>query len=254
MNAIRYRMRMAIAILTILVGGCASGGNVHEPIPKAFFAAPQHAKRLVVVLPGRGDDLASLERKGIAGIVQARWPDADVILTGLTMPFYQQGRAARRLHDEIIAQAETDGPRDIWLLGISLGGMGALLYEHDYPGQIKGMLLFSPYLGEEPLLAEIRRAGGLQSWNPGPAEPLGPDTFERELWHTIKDISENPTRTGAFWLAYGADEPFRGAIELMSPLLPSGNVVILPGHHNWSLWIPAANALLQRIPDAGEPK
>ncbi len=237
---------IAIGTCFLLMLGCAAGGNVREPIPKAFFAAPQAGKRVVVVLPGRGDDLASLERKGIAAIIQTGWPDADVILTGLTMPFYREGRAAKRLHDEVIATAQDNGDREIWLLGISLGGMGTLLYEHDYPGQIAGMLLLSPYLGEKPLLDEIRDAGGLRAWNPGPSQPLGPDTFQRELWHTIKNVSQDSARTHAFWLAYGADEPFREAIELMSPMLPAQNVAMLPGRHNWSLWTNAAKTLLER--------
>ena len=238
---------LAITTLSLLIGACAAGGDVRKPIPSEFFSAKQTSRRLVVMLPGRGDDLESMKRKRVVSIIQESWPDADVILTGLTMPFYRQGRAATRLHDEIIAPARNAGQRSIWLMGISLGGMGALLYEHDYPGQIDGLLLLSPYLGDEVVPNAIRRAGGLKEWSPGPPQPVSADTFQYELWRTLKNISGEPQRNQAVWLAYGSEEPFRAAIELVSPMLPAENVVMLPGHHNWTLWTPATSVVLERV-------
>jgi pimeloyl-ACP methyl ester carboxylesterase len=218
---------------------------VTRPIPVMLIHAPQPARRVVVMLPGRGDDLAGLEQHGVAQIIQRAWPDADVILTGLTMPYYIAGVATRRLHDEVIAPLKQHGYAQVWLAGISLGGMGTLQYDHDYPGQIDGMLLLSPYLGEPPIQNEIRAAGGLAAWHPGPVQPVSQATFERELWRYLQHWSHDPSRTQTIWLAYGANERFRDAIELMSPQLPPGHVLMLPGHHNWMLWTPAMRALLQ---------
>jgi pimeloyl-ACP methyl ester carboxylesterase len=228
------------------LAGCAAGGDITRPVPTTFVPAPQPAHRLVVMLPGRGDSLQSLTDTGIAQLIQQRWPDADVVLTGLTMPFYRQGRAAQRLHDEVIEPARRPAYRQVWLAGISLGGMGALLYDREYPGQMDGLLLLSPYLGDDAIHREIRQAGGLADWQPGPPQTIGPDTFQHEVWRYLKDWSQRPQRTRSVWLAYGADEPFRQPIELMSPLLPADHVIMLPGKHNWQLWKPAMSALLER--------
>ncbi|MEO8857694.1 MAG: alpha/beta hydrolase-fold protein [Burkholderiaceae bacterium] len=190
--------------------------------------------------------MQSLTDTGIAGIIQQSWPDADVLLTGLTMPFYRQGRVAQRLHDEVIEPARRTEYRQIWLAGISLGGMGALLYDREYPDQIDGLLLLSPYLGDDAIHQQIRQAGGLAAWQAGPAQPIGPDTFQHGLWRSLQHWSQRPQRTRSTWLAYGADEPFRQPIELMSPLLPADHVIMLPGKHNWKLWKPAMHELLQR--------
>ena len=230
----------------LLLTGCATGGDVSKPVPTSFIAARQPAHRLVVVLPGRGDSLQSLSETGIAAIIQQSWPDADVILTGLTMPFYRQGQAAQRLHDEVIEPARRRAYQQVWLAGISLGGMGALLYDHKYPDQMDGLLLLSPYLGDSAIHKEIRSAGGLAAWHAGPVQPIGPDTFQRELWRSLQGWSQRPLRTQSTWLAYGADEPFRRPIELMSSLLPPDHVIMLPGHHNWKLWKPAMRTLLER--------
>lgn len=234
-----------LACLLTLVG-CVAGGDVTKPVPTTFITAPQPAHRLVVMLPGRGDSLQGLADTGIAGIIQQSWPDADVLLTGLTMPFYQQGRAVQRLHDEVIAPAQRKGYRQVWLAGISLGGMGALLYDSQYPDQMDGLLLLSPYLGEDAIHQQIRQAGGLAAWQAGAARTPGPDTFQHELWRALQGWSRRPQRTRSTWIAYGADEPFRQPIELMTLLLPADHVIMLPGMHNWKLWKPAMRALLER--------
>jgi pimeloyl-ACP methyl ester carboxylesterase len=236
---------LLVPLLVLLLGGCVASGDATRPIPTAFVPAPRAAHRLVVMLPGRGDDLASLERRGIAPIIQSAWPDADVVLTGLTMPYYKQGEATRRLHDEVIDPARRRNDREVWIVGISLGGMGALLYDRDYPAEVDGMLLMSPYLGEHKIHQEIRDAGGLAQWTPDPAQPIGPATFQRELWRSLKHWSDDASRTRSVWLAYGDSEPFRAPIELISPLLPPDHVLMLQGHHNWALWTPALNALLR---------
>lgn len=252
MNTIRLALIAPLLASLLSLLGCATGGDITRPVPSRLVAAPQPAHRLVVMLPGRGDSLQSLAKSGIAQVIQQSWPDADVMLTGLTMPFYRQGHATERLHDEVIVPAQRPAYREIWLAGISLGGMGALLYDREYPDAMTGLLLLSPYLGESAIHEEIRQVGGIASWQPGPQQTLGPDTFERELWRYLKGWPLRPQRTQSIWLAYGADEPFRKSIELMSPLLPAGHVIMLPGRHDWTLWKPAMHALLQRtaLPEA----
>ncbi|MCB1570698.1 MAG: alpha/beta hydrolase, partial [Xanthomonadales bacterium] len=89
-------------------------------------------------------------------------------------------------------------------------------------------------------------AGGLAKWTPGPRQALGPDTFEGELWRTLKQWQDDPVRARAVWLSYGTEEPFRVPIALMLPALPTEHVLPMPGQHDWNLWIPAASALLER--------
>ena len=122
-------MRFSLSGVLLMLGmlfGCYPKGDPGKPIPTAFVPAPRHAQRLVIVLPGRGDGLDGLQRTDIAQAIQSQWPDADVTLSGLAIGYYLQGNAIRRLHDEIIAPARTRGYREIWLLGASLGGLGAL--------------------------------------------------------------------------------------------------------------------------------
>ena len=81
--------RWSIPFLLLHVGllaGCYPRVDLREPLPSQVIRAPmQPASRLVVVLPGRGDDLAALGRANITEAVQSAWPDADVVLSGLAI-------------------------------------------------------------------------------------------------------------------------------------------------------------------------
>lgn len=241
-----FRHLASVLLLSSQLAACSAPGDVRKPIPTQLIPAPQQpAQRVVVMLPGRGDDLDTWQQQGVARIIQQEWPDADVLLTGLTLPYYRAGVATRRLHDQVVAPLKEDGSRQVWLAGISLGGMGALLYDKAYPDEVHGMLLLSPYLGERAIHQEIRGAGGLTAWSPGPPQPMGSATFQHELWRYLQQWSVKPARTRTVWLAYGQNERFRSSIELLTPELPDSHIVILPGHHDWALWKPALRRLLQ---------
>lgn len=227
--------------------GCYPKGEPSKPIPTVFLPAPQPAQRLVVVLPGRGDDLAGLRHAGIAQTIQSQWPDADVLLTGLALGYYLQGNATQRLHD-VVAPAQTHGYRETWLLGVSLGGMGALMYDRAHPGDIDGLVLLAPYLGERPLLDEIVAAGGLAHWQPGP-EPSMVDSnnFQRELWRSLQGWTRDPARARNVWLAYGDHDRLREAMPLLVPLLPSSHVLVRAGGHAWTVWTPATREILAAV-------
>lgn len=241
-----WSLKLTLLVLTLSgLTSCAAGGDITKPIPSVFYPAPQQAQRTVVMLPGIADNLEALQKRHVASLIQKSWPDADVVLTGLTLPFYKQGRTAQRLHDEVITRYRKPG-QSLWLAGISLGGMGALLYDRQFPDDAAGMLLMSPYLGDNAIRERIRDAGGLAHWNAGPRQQIDSDNFQHQLWRYLQQWRNRPQRTNTVWLAYGADERFRKPIELITPMLSPDHVIMLPGRHNWKLWNRAFPALMKR--------
>ena len=234
-----------LAIAMALLTACYPIGNASIPIPNALVPAPQQAHRLVVFLPGRGDDLAGLKKSGIAQIIQRDWPDADVELAGMTMAYYTSGQSTRKLHDEIMLPAQKRGYQEIWLAGTSLGGMGALTYDRDYPGEVYGMLLMAPYLGDGSVGKDVVRAGGLAQWNPGPPEPLSSKNWQHELWRYLHGWTIDSSRARHVWLAYGDHDGLRPLIELVQPMVPSTHVFGLPGGHSWDVWKAAMPLMLK---------
>lgn len=237
-------LRWCLLLSLGLLAGCAAGGDPTRPIPTALIPAPQAATRLVVVLPGRADNLVALRRSQVVQAIQASWPDADVILAELTMPYYRDGRAAQRLHDEVMVPARRRGYREVWLSGASMGGMGSLLYDQAYPGEVDGLVLLAPYLGDRAILEQIAQAGGVAQWDAGPAQAISPDTWQHELWRHLQGWSRDPAKARNVWLAYGDGDSLRKAMPLLIPLLPPDHVLVRPGGHAWSVWSPALGEVL----------
>ena len=240
----RMRTIAALALVAVLLTACLPAADPQAPVPQALVPSTGAPARLVVVLPGRGDDVQALRESGIAPAIQAAWPDADVVLTGLGFGYYMQGRAPQRLHDEVIAPARARGYREVWLLGASMGGMGTLMYDRAYPGDADGLVLLAPYLGDRKLLEEIR-ARGLGQWDAGPVPAaVDADNYQRELWRHLQGWRDAPARTRSVWLGYGADDRLAEAMPPLAGLLPQDHTVVAEGGHAWKVWSPLARRLL----------
>lgn len=251
------RMRLVRWSLLLLAASaamaCVPRGRPDGPVPTALLPSEHGSHRLVVVLPGRRDRLESLRRSGVGEAIQRAWPDADVLFAELAMPHYLDRSATRRLHDEVLLPARRRAYTEIWLVGASLGGMGAILYDRDYPGQVDGMLLLAPYLGERGIHEEIRAAGGLAGWSPGAHAADADDAWQRELWKHLKTWTREPERTRDVWLAWGDGDYLRDSMPLLEPVLPAKQAIVTPGKHAWSTWTPLTERVLRAVDAARAP-
>lgn len=253
---LRTRLRDLLSGLLVswLLLGCASLRKPTGPIPVRAVPAPRQSPQaiglapLVIVLPGRGDDLDDLAAAGIAAAVQHAWPGADVLLAGATPGYYLDGDVAARLHADVVLPARQRGYREIWLAGASMGGMGALLYERSYPHELAGLVLMAPFMGKPSLIREIAAAGGPAAWDPGPLPAqLDPDNYQRELWRMVKSWSADRAEAGRIWLICGDEDRFIDAAKLIAPLLPPGHFIQQPGGHDWPIWDAGAELAFKNI-------
>lgn len=241
---------MKFLLSVLMLASCATLEGTQALIPVETIAARAagDGKRMVIVLPGRGDDLAALKATGIAALIQESLPDAEVVLVGLTFPYYTEGRSAQRLHDEIVLPARQRGRRDIYRAGASMGGMGVLLYEREYPNQLSGLVLMAPYMGDASLIDEIRAAGGLRRWSAGPVPgQLNGDNVGREEWRVAQSWLDNPGRARSVWLICGQGDQFHPAAQMLASLLPARNYFAPEGGHSWRVWKEGASAAFALI-------
>jgi len=250
----RHIRWIGLASLFALLAACATPGDPNAPLDSLLVPAPAPGatRDLVIVLPGRGDDVADLESSGIAQSIQRAMPDADVLLAGVTMPVYYGGRMPQRLHDELVMPARQRGYARVWLAGASMGGMGTLLYEREYPGEMDGLVLFAPYLGDRALIDEITAAGGVARWDAGPVPAaVDGDNYQREVWRSIKGwTAPSSKRAQRVWVAYGREDRLRPAIQPLAAVLPAGHVLEREGGHKWVVWTPAAVEVFAQVAKA----
>ena len=132
----------------------------------------------MVMLPGAGFAPGDFVERGFVRAVQACGAAVDVAVASPDLDHYLDKTLVADLRRELVAcdWAGTNGR--LWLLGISLGGLGALLYAQAHAAEIEGVVLLAPYLGTTGTVAEVARAGGFASWQPG---EVARDDGERRL-------------------------------------------------------------------------
>lgn len=245
----RLRDLLSGLMVSLVLFGCTYLRKPPSPIPVKEIPAPQQSplRALVIVLPGKSDDLDDLADSGIAQAVQRAWPQADVLLAGATLRYYGDGRLAQRLHDEIVVPARAHGYREIWLTGASMGGMGTLLYERQYPHEVTGLVLYAPFMGAPSLVRRIADAGGPAAWDPGPVpERVDGDNYQTEMWRVVKSW-QDPKEAARIWLSCGDRDRFIEAARTLAPLLPPDHFIEEPGGHDWDVWDAGAEKVFARI-------
>jgi pimeloyl-ACP methyl ester carboxylesterase len=183
----------------------------------------------MIWLPGAYHAAQDFVNEGFARAVVLRQIPLDLRFVDLEMQHLDDRDAFQRLRSEIVLPARDSGAA-VWLAGISLGGLVALDYASAHVGELDGLCLLAPYLGNRMLISEISAASGLAGWQPG---ELADSATERRIWRYIK------TRVDSLplFLGYGKSDRFYAAHDMLAAALPADWVEVLAGGHEWSTWL-----------------
>lgn len=209
----------------------------------------QRSDTLLVFLPGAFLKPEEFEREGFVAAVRERHVAADVMLVDANVSYYYDQSFVRRLSDDVLAPARKAGYTTIWLVGISIGGFGALTHELSRPGLVDGIVALAPYLGRRPLGAEIQKAGGLRAWK-APEAPTD-DEVDRKLWPWLQQYASPQPAAGKLpplYLGYGLADRFAANHRLLADVLPEGHVFTTEGGHDWPQWSRLWRSLLAVLP------
>jgi pimeloyl-ACP methyl ester carboxylesterase len=200
-----------------------------------FDAAPaaEGERILLLMLPGAKNTPQQLVENGFIRALRERNLPVDALALDAHVDLYlERGRVEQVLHhalDEVRAR----GYRRIWVLGISLGGSGAMICAAQRAPEIEGLFLLAPFLGTRGLIAEVQAAGGLLHWQPG---EIHHRDHERALLAQIRQRMRQIDDFPDIHLGYGDEDRYRAASVMLSERLPSQRVTVVPGGHEWSTW------------------
>ncbi len=170
--------------------------------------------------------------------IRARHPDVEIVSADATLGYYLRGTLPERLQSDVVAPAEARVAAPLWILGISMGGLGALMQAREHPDQVQGLLLLAPFLGEAEVIRDIQSAGGLAHWVAPPPAPLTEKNYSRQLWGWLKAHTGEGERSGkpVILLGYGQGDRLAPAAKLLADSLPAQHVRTIPGAHQWETW------------------
>jgi pimeloyl-ACP methyl ester carboxylesterase len=222
--------------LAALAAGCASWLPAPTPMHSVFDRAypDKQARCLLVLLPGLGDNDHDFADHGFIAAVRQRKLSVDTISANATLGYYAKRTLLTRLDTDVLPAARTAGYQEIWIAGVSMGGMGSLLVAQRHASELAGVMLMAPYLGEDDVLDEIAAAGGLARWQP-PAT-IASDDYQRETWRWLKGATERPDSAPKIYLAAGDRDKLRKGHGLLAPALPPERVFRIAGKHDWKWW------------------
>lgn len=202
---------------------------IHDwaPVPGADRVA-------LVMLPGARDRAQDLVEQGFVRALRKRSLAVDAVMVDARFDHYLEHSVVAQLEQDIIAPLRENSLSRIWLMGISLGSMGALSYAREHAGVIEGMILIAPFLGTRGLIAEITQAGGLRHWHPG---TITPQDDERRLLAWLQQYRAGDPKLPRICLGYGTEDRYAPASMLLAQQLPERQVMTLQGGHDWPTWL-----------------
>jgi pimeloyl-ACP methyl ester carboxylesterase len=204
---------------------------------------PGTDKVLLVMLPGATHKPADFAHHGFVRALRQRNLPVDTALVDAHLGCYLERSLVKSLLEDVITPARARGYRRIWLMGISLGGMGALMCAREHPQEIAGVVVLAPFLAVRGTIEEIVRAGGIDQWHPG---PIASEDDERQLLAWLKTYEgENPAWP-VIHLGYGTGDRFIAASAMLGHRLPPARIVTTAGGHDWKTWSTLWEKVLDR--------
>jgi pimeloyl-ACP methyl ester carboxylesterase len=197
---------------------------------------------LLVFLPGIHDSANVFAEEGFVSAARASGIKADMIGVEAHLGYYEKKEFLPRLKQDVIDPARRQGYENIWLVGISLGGFGAIWYDLENPGDMTGIVALAPYLGEPEIVAEVAQAGGLKAWRT--AANLELDD-QHKIWRGLKSYERRERCEGRVYLGYGRQDKFATPDGMLAAILPQKQIFTIEGGHDWSAWRPLWDEILK---------
>jgi esterase/lipase superfamily enzyme len=222
----------AILSIVVLLLGC-SGSQGKKKLPSVRYSGMTGKRSLVVLFPTIGGKGAHYESQGFLDEVWERGFEASMEVLDIKPSLYLGSRIVELVKTEVIEPAKAEGFEEFYLVGISLGGHGALLYATTYPEDVDGIVLLAPFISGEFASEAIDEAGGLETWEDCPFLAW---THACNLWKSLQVYVSDSRNQRKVVLGFGTEDIFVEQCRILAEVLLPEQVFTVPGGHDWITW------------------
>jgi pimeloyl-ACP methyl ester carboxylesterase len=242
--------------LVIIICICASIGlscllNISTPFPMRTldYQKTREPGRdiLAVFLPGYLSKPEDFKKEGFIDLLKKYHPEADCLVADASIGYYMKEIMPERLLMDVIRPARLKGYRRICIVGISMGGTGAVWFMRDNPQEVDSAILIAPFIADKKIITEVENAGGLLRWSP--SGPIIPKDYQRSLLMWLKQYAGTAEKLPVLSLGYGESDRFLKSDRFLTEIIPAERVYTAPGVHDWKTW----RIIFQKIMQNGKP-
>lgn len=227
---------LALCLLALTaLSSCVFLRKPKTPMTQVEFPSSGEARHLLVMLPGLADRPEAFQKGGFIDEAQSLG-QFDVVVADAHFGYYRTFGVRERLMEDVIAPIRGDY-EELWLVGVSMGGYGAIAFAEKYPGEVTGIVLLAPYLGQNKVVRDIEAAGSLSAWDPDAFDDKGSERTAHSvtIWRWLQAHGQQ-TEEPIVLLGSGEDDRHMREMRLLEPVLPSERVRVVPGGHDWGPW------------------
>lgn len=240
-----------LLFVILFVPACTPRAKIPLPVLEYGHIENSGHENLLIFLRGIGGSYTDFEKYGLIEAVRSRKLPLDIVVPDAHYGYYKTETIALRLKEDIIDPAKAKGYEQIWLAGFSMGGLGSLFYIRDYPEDVNGIVLVSPFMGWGSIRREIQEARGIRAWQP---ENSQIDDWQFLIWSFVHHYTSNPDNYPPIYLGYGKDDNLAGhGSELLSEALDKKGVFAVDGGHNYTTFQTIWSEHLKRLENQFRP-
>jgi hypothetical protein len=223
----------AILSSGLCVGGCVVRRPVVPmPVEVRATAAAEAPGCVVVLLPGRWNRPEAFFEAGFDRAAADRGLPLVMLAPDAHLGYYRSRSVLDRLGADVFARAEVQAADHLTVVGVSLGGLGGVLWTREGSRLPDQLVLLAPFLGPPVIAAEVQAAGGVAAWR-RPATFGDPDF--RKIWAWFQDWDEAGRRPPMF-LSWGQKDDLAPALAPLGDWLGPEATHETPGGHDWTAW------------------
>src|SRR5258706_201778 len=125
---------LSTSLLVFLCTGCYGHRATRVPMDAIYdlVSQPSAERIMLVMLPGARDRPQDMVEHGMISALRERGVPVDVVAVDAHLGYYLERSFSERLSHDIIMPRRAQGYARIWLMGILLGAMGALIFSLAY--------------------------------------------------------------------------------------------------------------------------
>ena len=200
-------------VFTLSLVTCALLVDVKSPVKLLWDKTGKKTDRLIIFFPGLYDTEEKFKDEDFFSIARKEGVSADLVSVNVNVFHLVKGMMIERVEKDIFETAKETGYKNIWLVGVSLGGLNSLLFNIKHEKDLCGVVTLAPYVADTPLTEDLSDAKSINDWKPSTnGDKLDLEKRLQQLWIWLKESSSN-NNLKKIYLGYGKQDRYIDAIK-----------------------------------------